>query len=165
MKYLSVIMMVFTFGFLSCSQQQKSEEELGQARPFELFDTDSVSFTLTDYKNKPILIHFWADWCPHCRQEFARIQKAYEKIKPEGYEIVAINSGQSKEHVLEIKTTFGLTFPLLVDEEAKTAELYGVSGLPTSFFIDRTGRIREKYIGWLKEQQILDIFQKLEDEG
>jgi peroxiredoxin len=151
--------------FLIGCAQDKDLKILGQAQPFTLHDTDSVTFSLADYKNKPILIHFWADWCPHCRQEFPRIQSAYEALKPRGYEILAINAGQSKEHVLEIKTTFGLTFPLLVDEEAKTAEMYGVSGLPTSFFIDRTGKIREKYIGWLKEEQILDIFKKIEDEG
>jgi thioredoxin-related protein len=50
-----------------------------------------------------------------------------------------------------------------VDEEAKTAEKYAVSGLPTSFFVDGKGKIREKHIGWLEEQQILDIFKKIQD--
>ena len=56
-------------------------------------------------------------------------------------------------------------YPLLVDEDAKTAETYGVSGLPTSFFIDGSGKIREKHIGWLDEQQILEIFKKIQDDS
>jgi peroxiredoxin len=161
MKYIFVITIFLAFITISCNKQD-DVQELGQAKPFKLYDTDSVAFDLADYKDKPVLIHFWADWCAHCRQEFPKIQKAYKILKPRDYEFLAVNAGQSKDHVLEIKTTFGLTFPLLVDEEAKTAEIYGVSGLPTSFFVDRKGIIREKYIGWLDEQQILDIFKKID---
>jgi peroxiredoxin len=164
MKYLSVFMIACTISFLSCSQKN-DEQELGNAKQFKLYDTDSVSYSLKNYRNNLVLVHFWADWCSHCRQEFPKIQKAYETLKPLGYEILAINAGQSKEHVFEIKTTYGLTFPLLVDEEAKTAEIYGVTGLPTSFFIDGKGKIREKHIGWLDEKQILENFKKLQDDS
>ena len=163
MKHIFVITIFIAFITISCNKQD-DVQDLGQAKPFKLYDSDSVAFALADFKNKPVLIHFWADWCSHCRQEFPKIQKAYETLKPNGYEFLAVNAGQSREHVLEIKTTFGLTFPLLVDEEAKTAETYGVTGLPTSFFVDRTGKIREKQIGWLDEQQILDIFKKFQEE-
>ena len=154
--------MLFTIILLSCSQQ-KDVQELGQAQPFELYDTDSVSYALTNYRNKLVLVHFWADWCSHCRQEFPKIQRAYEKLKPQGFEILAVNAGQSREHIVEIKENYNLTFPLLVDEEAKIAEIYGVTGLPTSFFIDGTGKIREKHIGWLEEEQIVGIFEKLRE--
>ena len=164
MKYLNVYLMLFTLSLLSCSQQ-KDVQELGNARPFELYDTDSVSYALTNYRSKLVLVHFWADWCSHCRQEFPKIQRAYEKLKPQGFEILAVNSGQSREHIVEIKENYNLTFPLLVDEEAKTAEIYGVTGLPTSFFIDGTGKIREKHIGWLDEEQIIEIYEKLQEEG
>jgi len=160
MKYLTICLIVITISIMSCGQQQEVQE-LGQAKPFELYDTDSVSYTLKNYEGKLVLIHFWADWCSHCRQEFPKIQKAYEKLKPQGIEIIAVNAGQTREHVLEIKTSYNLTFPLLVDEEAKIAQIYGVTGLPTSFFIDGTGKIREKHIGWLEEEQILEIFKKL----
>ena len=163
MRNLIVLILYFLF-FLGCGQKTETED-LGQAKPFLLYDTDSVEFALEDYKNKPVLIHFWADFCAHCRQEFPKIQKAYDVLQPEGYEFFAINSGQTKEHVREIKNTYGLTYPLLVDEEKKTAELYGVTGLPTSLFIDRNGIIREKYIGYLDEKQILDTFKKIEEEG
>ena len=159
--FVALILVLTMFG---CSRQ-KNSEDLGYAKPFSLVDTDSVLFSLTDYQNKPVLIHFWADWCTHCRQEFPKIQNAYNKIQPMGIEILAINSGQTREHVLEIKTSFALTFPLLVDEGAKTAEKYAVSGLPTSFFVDGKGKIREMHIGWLEEQQILDTFKKIQDDG
>jgi len=164
MKYLNVCLIALTI-FISGCGPEKQVQELGQAKPFVLYDTDSVSYALKNYKGKLVLIHFWADWCSHCRQEFPKIQKAYEKLKPQGYEIIAINAGQTREHVLEIKMSYNLSFPLLVDEEAKTADIYDVTGLPTSFFIDRNGMIREKHIGWLEEKKILKIFKKLQEEG
>ncbi len=163
MKNLIAITLFVLF-LLGCGQK-KEVEELGQAKSFMLYDTDSVVFALEDYKNKPVLIHFWADFCAHCRQEFPKIQNAYNILKPQGYEFLAVNAGQSREHVLEIKTTYDLTYPLLVDEEKKIAELYGISGLPTSLFIDGNGKIRKKFIGYLDEKQILDTFKKIEEEG
>jgi peroxiredoxin len=164
MNYLKFFLILLILIVIGCDQE-KDKKEFGQAKPFSLFDTDSVSISLSDYSNKPVLIHFWADFCSHCRQEFPKIQRAYEKIKPMGYEILAINAGQTKEHVLEIKSTYGLTYPVLVDENRKTADLYGVTGLPSSYFIDAAGKIREKYIGYLEEQQILDIFKKIQDDS
>lgn len=157
----NLILLILFFLFLLGCNQNKEIEDLGQAKPFILYDTDSVEFSLANYKGKPVLIHFWADFCAHCRQEFPKIQQAYDVLKPKGYEFFAVNSGQTKEHVREIKITYGLTYPLLVDEERKTAELYGVTGLPTSLFVDRRGKIREKYIGYLEEKQIIDIFKKI----
>ena len=157
-------MLFLILSFLSCGHE-KDIQEFGDAKPFELYDTDSVSYALENYKGKLVLIHFWADWCSHCRQEFPKIQKAYEKLKPQGFEIIAVNAGQSREHVLEIRMNYNLTFPLLVDEEAKTAEIYGVTGLPTSYFIDGKWRIREKHIGWLEEEKILEIFKRLQEES
>lgn len=164
MKYLNVLLIGIAILIIRCGQKEDLKE-FGLAEPFTLYDTDSVVYELKDYRGKLVLLHFWADWCPHCRQEFPKIQMAYDKLKPQGFEIIAINTGQSREHVLEIKMSYNLTFPLLVDEEAKTAEIYRVTGLPTSFFIDETGKIREKHIGWLEEKQVLDIFNKMQDES
>jgi len=162
MKYLKACLIVLTVIGLGCEQHQEVQD-LGQAKLFELYDTDSVSYALKNYKGKLVLVHFWADWCSHCRQEFPKIQMAYEKLKSQGIEILAVNAGQTREHVLEIKMSYNLTFPLLVDERAKIAEVYGVTGLPTSFIIDGTGEIREKHIGWLEEEQIVEIFEKLKE--
>ena len=150
--------------FIGCTQEVK-KTELGPAQSFTLLDTDSISHSLNDYDSHLVMVHFWADWCPNCRKEFPKLQKAYARLNAKGFEILAVNSGQSRDHVLEIKNTYGLTFPLLVDEEAKTAALYKVAGLPTTYFIDKKGVIRESVIGWMEEEQIVEIFEKLESEG
>jgi peroxiredoxin len=148
---------------INCAQEQ-SKPALQKAQPFTLYDTDSVAYSLKDYPGKLVMIHFWADWCSHCRGEFPKLQRVYEELQSEGFEILAVNSGQSKDHVQEIKETYALTYPLLVDEEAKTAEEYKVSGLPASYFIDGNGMITEVVVGWIKENQIKKIVKKLKAE-
>ena len=92
MTFLNICLIVITIFILGCGPQQQ-DQELGQAKPFELYDTDSVSYALKNYKGKMVMIHFWADWCSHCRQEFPKIQIAYEKLKSQGIEIIAVNAG------------------------------------------------------------------------
>ena len=157
------VITIFCLLIVNCDQKE-NRSAMQKAQPFTLYDTDSVSYSLKDYPGKLVMIHFWADWCPHCREEFPKLQHVYEELQSEGFEILAVNSGQAKDHVQEIKDTYALTYPLLVDEEAKTAEKYKVSGLPVSYFIDGNGMITEIVVGWIKESQIKDIVKKLKAE-
>jgi peroxiredoxin len=151
---------LFVSNLISCSGE-KEPGQLGQAIPFTLPAVDSVKYNLQDYRDKIVLLHFWADWCPHCRKEFAKLQKASDELEGQGLEILAINVGQDREHVLELKQEYQLTIPLLLDDKKEVAENYGVTGLPTSFFIDSRGKIREKIIGWLTEGKIRSVFEKI----
>jgi peroxiredoxin len=147
-----------------CNQKNKPDP-IQQAIPFSLPGVDSVKYSLSDYSGKIILLHFWADWCPHCRKEFVKIQQASDQLKERGLVILAVNVGQGREHVLELKQEYRLTIPLLLDDKKEVAEKYGVTGLPTSFFIDHRGKVREKLIGWLTEEQIQSTFYKLTSEN
>jgi len=149
--------------FSGCDQEVK-KADLERAQTFTLFDTDSVAYSLNEYDSVLVMVHFWADWCPSCRKEFPKLEQAYKQLKSKGFQILAVNSGQSRNHVLEIKNSYGLTFPLLVDEEGKTAAMYKVRGLPTTFFVDKKGLIRQTIIGWMEEEQIIEIFEKLGSE-
>ena len=83
----------------------------------------------------------------------------------QGLEIVAINSGQSFDHVTGIQQEFELSFPMLVDEAAATAKSYQVSGLPSSIFIGADGQILAREIGWMTESKISEIFNRLHAES
>ena len=107
------------------------------------------------------MIHFWADWCPHCRQEFPELQKAFDTLKDQGLLIVGINSGQPFDHMIGIQQEFNLTFPMLSDEEAITAKKYKVSGLPASFYIDKDGNILQSEVGWVTEEKIVETYKQL----
>jgi peroxiredoxin len=158
------VCLILLFGIGGCIEKPK-QETLGKAVEFQLMDTDSTQRRLVDFKDKIIMLHFWADWCPHCRQEFPELQNAYENLREHGLNIVGINSGQSFDHVIGIEQEFNLTFPMLVDESASVAEKYKVSGLPSSIFIDSEGTILAREVGWMKEDKIQEIFNRLLSAG
>jgi len=154
---LNIIFILILFG----CQEKSEKKQFGQASSFRLMDTDSTYRQLEDFKGRIIMLHFWADWCPHCRQEFPELQNAYTVLKDRGFLIVGINSGQPYDHVIGIQQEFNLTFPMLVDEAAGVAKKYNVAGLPASFFIDVQGNILASEVGWVKEDRIIEIFNRL----
>jgi len=155
------ILLLASWIVISGCAGEEVKNETKPAIPFTLSTTDSVQHKLQDYHGKIVMLNFWADWCPSCRKEFPKMQQVYEKLKMQGFVILAVNSGQSWEHVSQIKEEFGLTFPVLVDEQAGVAKLYNVKGLPASYFIDENSMIQEVYIGWIKEEKIIEIFNQI----
>ncbi len=162
--FVSLSLCLFVSILISCDREYKPTQ-IQETIPFTLPAVDSLQYTLADYRGKVVLLNFWADWCPHCRKEFVKLQRASDKLKERGLVILAVNVGQGREHVLELKQEYRLTIPLLLDDKKEIAEKYGVTGLPTSFFIDRHGKIREKMIGWLTEEQICSVFEKIVEEN
>jgi len=157
---LCLFVAIFLLTLQGCNQEKKVNQPQ-EAIPFSLLDVDSLQYKLIDHSGKVVLLHFWADWCPHCRKEFAKIQQASDQLQEKGLVILAVNVGQGREHVLELKREYRLTIPLLLDDKKEIADKYGVTGLPTSFFIDRRGKIREKKIGWLSVEYIRSNFEKI----
>ena len=157
-KLLMIVMVIF---LVSACQKEAALKDHGPAKNFILYDSDSVRYELADFQGKIVMIHFWADWCPNCRGEFPKIQSAYEKLQSKDFEILAINSGQSKAHVREIRESYELTYPLLVDRKSETAKSYGVSGLPSTYFVDRTGKIVKVFVGWLESDDIVSTYEQL----
>lgn len=136
--------------------------EVGKPAPdFTVTDLQDKPVKLSDYRGKLVFLHFWADWCSECRAEFPRIEHAYEALKNDSeIAIISVNAGQSKYHVEDFKEEFGLTFPMLVDEYAKSAKLYQVEGIPTTFVIDPNGKIADIHVGWITEKYIFDAVER-----
>ncbi len=109
-------------------------------------------------------MHFWADWCADCRAEFPKLQDAYMQLKDENFEILAINVGQSKEHVQSFIDNYNLTFPMVMDSNAEIAELYHIKGLPTNYFINADLTVHKIVIGWVNEKQIRKILSDITPE-
>jgi len=131
------------------------------AQNFQLPDIDGEERMLADYEADILMLHFWADWCPHCRAEFEDLEDVYRDLKDKGFLIVAVNVGQTAELVSGIKETYKITFPMLRDTDKKISGIYQVKGLPSSFFLDSERRILYQYNGWLKAGQILKKFEEL----
>lgn len=113
-----------------------------------------------DFRGKPVVIRFWADWCHTCEGEMKTIEKVYRERHAQGLQLLAVNTGQDKDTVTAFIRKIGISYSSLLDENAEIARQYGVVGLPTTFFIGADGIIKSKVIG----EADVAIFDKLAGE-
>ena len=123
--------------------------EKGVSAPnFTLPGLDGKMVSLTDYKDKVVLLNIWATWCPPCVEEMPSMEKLYQQLKTEGFEILAVSMDVSgAQAVLPFMKKHKLSFPALTDTEGAMKSLYQTTGVPESFIIDKDGIIVEKVIG------------------
>jgi thiol-disulfide isomerase/thioredoxin len=106
---------------------------------------------IQELSGKVVFLNFWAAWCPPCRQEMPSMEKLYQKFKPQGLEILAVNCGDKPEIVRAFMVEHKLSFPAGLDVSGKiTGRLYGINAFPTTYIIDRQGRIITRVIGGME---------------
>ncbi len=110
-------------------------------------DLQGRPVTLSSYRGRAVLINFWATWCVPCRAEMPEIQSAYHAHEQDGLVVLGVNIQEDMEEVQAFQHELGLTFPLLLDQNGETTQLFRLTGLPTSFFVDRQGIIRDIQVG------------------
>lgn len=140
-----------------------------------LIDGDTAD--LAGYRGRVVMVNIWATWCPPCITELPSMQRVYEAYVDQGLEILAIavdarpgtvdGDGRIVGVVSEFADRFGLTFHVAVDPSGGTERVLGVNNLPTTFLIDRDGRIRVREVGgryWDREPYV-DMIESLLGEG
>ena len=119
---------------------------------------------LVDYKGKVVLLNFWATWCMPCRAEMPGMETLWQKYQEQGLVIAAVSVDEGSRGRIETFTKlFDLSFPVLLDPESKVSDLYKVSNMPTSFLIDRNGKIISRIVGteeWTSPEAI-QLVEKL----
>ena len=109
---------------------------------FLLRTLDGQNHTLEQHRGKVVMINFWATWCPPCVREMPAMQRLYQEFRAKGFEIVAISLDQGNpDDVRDFVQKLSLTYPVVLDAEQKTKGLYRVRALPTTFLVDRKGRV------------------------
>lgn len=118
------------------------------APAFSLQDIDGKTHHLADYRGKVVVINFWATWCPPCREEMPSMQRAWEStLKQEGIPLLAINVGEDEETIFAFTGDYPVDFPLLMDLDSAVIDSWPVRGLPTTFIVDKKGRLVYRAIG------------------
>ncbi len=131
-----------------CSPSSAQGVEVGNLAPdFQLQNFDGQTVSLGNLQGKPVLINFWATWCPPCRDEMPYIQEIYEEWSDKELVVLAINLGESSAKVEEFIQSYNLSFTVLLDTKQDVAQRYNITGIPTTFFIDKAGIIQDKVIG------------------
>jgi cytochrome c-type biogenesis protein len=108
---------------------------------------DGTKITLSHYKGKVVFLNFWATWCGPCRSEMPSMEAVYQKFKNRGFEILALNLGESKGEVSAFMKEYKLNFPAVLDEKSVTGSKYNVRAIPTTYIINRQGQIIVRLVG------------------
>jgi peroxiredoxin len=134
-----------------------------QAPDFDLEDANGERIGLSDFRGRPLIVNFWATWCPPCRQEMPSMQRAWEQLSDEGIGLVAINVGEDADTIFQFTADYPVEFPLPMDLDSKIVQAWPVKGLPTTFVVDAEGRLAFRAVGGREwdDPQLLDAVRAL----
>ena len=108
---------------------------------------------LSDYKGKVVYLDFWASWCEPCKRSFPWMNDLQAQYAEEGFEIIAVNLDTSRKEAEEFLKKMPAKFDVAFDKSGKTAQAYNLKAMPSSFLIDRNGRLVHKSLGYRVEEK------------
>jgi len=141
------------------TEKSKSVNKNSMVAPdFSLADLDGNTVTLQQLKGKVVLLNFWGTWCGPCRKEIPDFINLSKKYKQDGLEIIGVTlTSGPPENIKAFADKWGINYQLLTDikgnETQTVTALYGqatgkrITGIPTTFIIDRAGVIQKRYVG------------------
>lgn len=127
-----------------------------------LMGLDGISYTFPKADKKPLVLFFWASWCPGCNSEAPEMVKFKEK-----YEGKLQIYGVNMTHLDTIKDAsrftdkYAIPFPILMDKQGEASDAYKVTGTPTTVFIDKNGNIQDRSVGFPNLQELENKILKL----
>ncbi len=117
---------------------------------FELKDSDGKLWKLADLRGKVVLLNLWASWCETCKEELPSIQNLINMEKNNNKLVfISVLYNDSPEKALAYMKTNGFAFPVLIDT-GNIAGLYGITGVPETFIIDKKGTLKQRVVGPLQ---------------
>jgi len=144
-----------------------SAQNLAQAPDFTLNLLNGEETALRDYRGQVVMLNFWATWCAPCRKEMPEMQDLWQKFKDKGFVVLAISEDEGHEKRIKgFVKKLGLSFPILLDPQGEVSDRYKSTGLPTTFLIDRDGKVVATVVGlrdWGNAESVALIKSLLEN--
>ena len=173
-KFLSIILLFVSVTVSADWQQPELSHHLTpvkkiiMASDFELMDMDEENKKLSDYRGKVVLLNFWATWCPPCIREMPSMERLHQQINAEDFEVIAVNQMEDADEVFAFTGQLEIdpTFEILFDTTSEVSRAYAVRGLPTTYLIDKQGKIRYRAVGGreFNHPEVVRIIKKLINE-
>ncbi len=113
------------------------------------------------FKNRVVIVSFWADWCPGCYKEMHDFETLFQRYKNQGLSILAINIEQDKNTALAFIDDLNLSYEILLDSNGGIAKKYSVSSLPAAFIINKDGALHTRVLGETPPQVFEQILRTL----
>lgn len=157
----SLLVIVVAAGFLLNQNLFAEDNEIvkgiqpGQRAPdFTLTNLEGEEVSLSDYRDKYVLINFWTTWCPNCQAELPYLEDLQTNY-PEQVQVLAVNYGEGQPTVKEYLTDLEFSdFMVLLDQNRTVGREYLVRGVPTNVFIDQDGTVIERVVGYMEYDNI-----------
>jgi thiol-disulfide isomerase/thioredoxin len=146
------------------SSQGGGESDKPAAPDFTVYDKDGDKVSLSDNLGTPVVINFWASWCPPCRSELPDFDAAAADYDGKVvFMMVNLTDGQreTKEKALQFMEDNGYNFNILLDSDHDAATAYGINSIPTTIFVDRDGHVSAGYTGAISRGTIDSEVEKL----
>jgi len=130
---------------------------------FTLRDLKGRDVSLEDFKGQVVFLNFWATWCPPCRNEMPSMEKLYSRMEGQDFAMLAVDLQENEDQVRRFVDTAGYSFPVLLDSSGRTGAAYQVSGIPTTYIIDKQGNVLARVVGGREwhTPEIIELFLDL----
>src|SRR3990167_1331514 len=130
------------------------------APDFTLQKLGGGAITLSEFKGKkPVVVDFWASWCPNCRRDMPNLNRFYEKYKDK-VEVIGVNLQENESTVRDFIASRGISFPIALDPRGQASRAYGIQYTNTHVLIDRAGNLVRIIPGDIGEGDIVSLIEQ-----
>lgn len=148
--------------YANLTKGTRGDIKVGDTAPnFVLKDMDGNKYRLSDFRGKGVFLNFWGTWCEPCKEEMPYMVDLYKDFQKQGVEILAVNVGESNYLVNKFKKNYHLNFPVLIDNSKDVQNAYGIDPIPTSFFIDPNGKVKQIVIKTMSKKEIQNLMESI----
>lgn len=172
---LTVIAVVLWVSLVSCGSDQQAENRPAKATAQQTTPgstSDGITFAAYDVKGdlhqssewvgrQPVVLNFWGTWCPPCRKEIPDLVRLYEEYSLKGIEIVGLAVKDSPGRVAQYSQQAGMKWPMLMADLNIMTSLKATSGVPTTIFLDRSGKEIGRFVGMRDYETLKSAFDAL----
>ena len=158
-NYFILLVAILTLFFVLNGSTFAQIEEGVDAPNFTLKNLEGKEVSLNEFRGKYVLVNFWATWCGPCKIEMPSLETLYQRFKNKNFVMLAISNVMYGATVVKAFVKANkINFPVLLDQQLKTSNRFGVVSLPSTFMIDPKGKIIGAMLGaenWATPNHIL----------